>query len=143
MALFRRYDSEQLARATSDLSARVQRLETQHVALRARLEGERQLRLLRYMSLPALRRPPLSVRQSSDSLKRCVRLSHLRPADAPADLLARAKHPISVKDRLIVALWRAGLGPNRVRCIRSRVHALCSGRIRAAATAVLLPTAHS
>jgi hypothetical protein len=46
MALFRRYDSEQLVRATSDLTARVQRLETEHAALRARLEGERQLRIV-------------------------------------------------------------------------------------------------
>jgi hypothetical protein len=45
MRLFRRYDSEQLMRATSDLTARVQRLETEHDALRARLEGERQLRV--------------------------------------------------------------------------------------------------
>ena len=45
MALFRRYDSEQLVRATSDLAARVQRLETEHAALRARLEGDRQLRV--------------------------------------------------------------------------------------------------
>ena len=43
MALFRRHDSEQLLRATSDLSARVQRLELEQAALRARLEGERQL----------------------------------------------------------------------------------------------------
>jgi hypothetical protein len=46
MALFRRYDSQQLVRATSDLSARVQRLESEHAAMRARLEGERQLRVL-------------------------------------------------------------------------------------------------
>ena len=46
MALFRRYDSQQLVRATSDLTARVQRLETEHAALRARLEGERQLRIM-------------------------------------------------------------------------------------------------
>lgn len=46
MTLFRRYDSEQLVRATSDLTARVQRLELEHAALRARLEGERQLRIL-------------------------------------------------------------------------------------------------
>lgn len=46
MALFRRYDSQQLERATSDLSARVQRLEVEHAALCARLEGERQLRIL-------------------------------------------------------------------------------------------------
>jgi hypothetical protein len=46
MALFRRHDSEQLVRATSDLTARVQRLETEYALLRARLEGERQLRLL-------------------------------------------------------------------------------------------------
>jgi len=46
MALFRRYDSEQLVRATSDLTMRVQRLEVEHAALRARLEGERQLRIL-------------------------------------------------------------------------------------------------
>jgi hypothetical protein len=45
MALFRRHDSEQSVRATSDLTARVQRLETEQAALRARLEGERQLRL--------------------------------------------------------------------------------------------------
>ena len=46
MALFRRHDNEQLVRATSDLSARVQRLELEHAALRVRLEGERQLRIL-------------------------------------------------------------------------------------------------
>jgi hypothetical protein len=46
MALFRRHDSEQLVRATSDLAARVQRLENEQAGLRARLEGERQLRLL-------------------------------------------------------------------------------------------------
>jgi|HubBroStandDraft_6_1064221.scaffolds.fasta_scaffold1158453_2 hypothetical protein len=46
MALFRRYDCEQLVRATSDLAARVQRLENEQAVLRARLEGERQLRLL-------------------------------------------------------------------------------------------------
>ena len=46
MALFRRYDSQQLVRATSDLSERVQRLESEHAALRARLEGERHLRIL-------------------------------------------------------------------------------------------------
>jgi hypothetical protein len=45
MALFRRSDSEQLVRATSDLTARVQRLEGEQAALRARLEGERQLRI--------------------------------------------------------------------------------------------------
>lgn len=44
MALFRRYDSEQLVRATSDLMARVQRLETEQAALHVRLESERQLR---------------------------------------------------------------------------------------------------
>jgi hypothetical protein len=46
MALFRRNDSQQLVRATSDLTARVQRLEIEHAALCARLEGERQLRIL-------------------------------------------------------------------------------------------------
>lgn len=46
MALFCRYHREQLVRATSDLSARVQRLETEHAALRARLEGDRQLQVL-------------------------------------------------------------------------------------------------
>jgi len=43
MALFRRHDSEQLVRATSDLMARVQRLENEQAVLRARLEGARQL----------------------------------------------------------------------------------------------------
>lgn len=46
MALFRRHDSQQLVRATSDLTARVHRLETEHAALRTRLQGEHQLRLL-------------------------------------------------------------------------------------------------
>lgn len=44
MALFRRDDSEQLMRATSDLSARVQRLEEELAKLRAQVEGDRQLR---------------------------------------------------------------------------------------------------
>lgn len=46
MALFRRHDSEQLVRVTSDLSARVQRLEVEQAALRARLDDERQLRIV-------------------------------------------------------------------------------------------------
>jgi hypothetical protein len=46
MALFRRFESGQLEQATSDLTARVQRLETERDLLHARLEGEHQLRML-------------------------------------------------------------------------------------------------
>jgi hypothetical protein len=46
MALFGRYEREQLVRATSDLNARDQRLASEHAALRGRLEGERQLHIL-------------------------------------------------------------------------------------------------
>jgi hypothetical protein len=45
MALFRRYDSEQLVRATSELAARVQRLEEGQAELLARLPAERQFRM--------------------------------------------------------------------------------------------------
>jgi len=49
MAWFRTHNSEQLVCvvcATSDLRARVQRLEAEQAALLARLEGDRQLRML-------------------------------------------------------------------------------------------------
>lgn len=46
MAWFHRHDRQLLERVTSDLSARLQRLEEEQAALRARLEGDRQLRIL-------------------------------------------------------------------------------------------------
>jgi len=71
MALFRRYDSEQFVRATGDLSARVQRLETEHARSRARLQGERRLLASITHIAAAPRTAPPSAPQSSDSLEHC------------------------------------------------------------------------
>ena len=46
MWLLNRSDRRALDRTTSDLLERIQRLEREHAELRARLEGERQLRIL-------------------------------------------------------------------------------------------------
>lgn len=91
MALFRRYDSEQLVRATSDLSARVQRLEVEHAALRARLEGERQLRILTAQIAAAAQAAPAI----GAAIERFAEAMRAPPPLVPrgrAGGLARAKH---------------------------------------------------
>ncbi len=90
MALFRRYDREQLVRATSDLAARVQRLETEHGALRARLEGERQFRLFTVNVAAAAQAAP-AIGAAIEQFAQAMRAPLTPPPRGSAGGLARAR----------------------------------------------------
>jgi hypothetical protein len=90
MALFRRHDNEQLVRATSDLSARVQRLEVEHAVLRARFEGERQLRILT-AHVAAAAQTALAIGGAMERFAEAMRAPLPVPPRGRAGGLARAK----------------------------------------------------
>jgi len=73
MWLLDRGDRRTSGHATSDLLERIQRFEREHAELRARLEGKRQLRILRRRSSERRMSRRSSVTRSRNLLRRCER----------------------------------------------------------------------
>ncbi len=73
MWLLDRSDRRTAGRATSDLLKRVQRLEREHAELRARLQGERQLRILAAQIVGAAQAAPVigaAIERFSEAVRR-------------------------------------------------------------------------
>jgi hypothetical protein len=131
MALFRRYDSEQLVRATSDLSARVQRLELEHAALRARLEGESQLRIVTAQIAAAAQAAP-AIGAAIERFAEAMRAPLPLVPRGRAGGLARAKsawryfdgtfRPESEKDAAYLEEYERYAAGGRARAFRAHRH---------------------